>query len=158
MLGAQVDDWICFSMVYHAGSSLPFNFRDLQYAFLQETFACEVEHHYPCIQCFTHEFDNPVTQSAIKLHAILDSPDDQTAPGASPLFKRVIHSTQNFFVGTPNNTSDLVLVVARSECHQIMHTLLGMILPTSPSWIHQYHIHHHPQWLHRLVLAHLQGC
>ena len=32
--GALVDDWICFKIIYYAGSSLPINFRDLQYAYL----------------------------------------------------------------------------------------------------------------------------
>ena len=36
--GALVDDWICFKIIYYAGSSLPTNFRDLQYAYLQEKF------------------------------------------------------------------------------------------------------------------------
>ena len=83
---------------------MPSYFRELQYAFLQEKYAGEVEHHYPCIQRLLHEFDNPVMQSANRLQAILDSPDDQTAPKALSLFKRVIQSTQSFFVGTPNST------------------------------------------------------
>ena len=36
MSGLQVDDWVCFSVIYYAGSALRTNFRDLQYAFLQE--------------------------------------------------------------------------------------------------------------------------
>ena len=53
MLGARVDDWVCFSVVYYAGSSLPSNFRELQYAF--------VEQHYPGIRRLRDEFDNPIT-------------------------------------------------------------------------------------------------
>ena len=41
MSGLQVDDWVCFSVIYYAGSSLPTNFRDLQYAFLHETYMPE---------------------------------------------------------------------------------------------------------------------
>ena len=39
------------------------------------------------------------------LPAILDTPDsdDRTAQGASSLMKRVIRTTQSFFVGTPNS-------------------------------------------------------
>ena len=51
-----------------------------------------------------HDFDNLIMESASKLQAILDSPDDQIAPRASSLLKPVIHSTQSFFVGTPNST------------------------------------------------------
>ena len=43
MLGARVDDWICFSVTYHAGPSLPSNFRELQYALLQDKYVGEVE-------------------------------------------------------------------------------------------------------------------
>ena len=42
MLGAQVDDWICFTIVYYVGSALPSNFRELQYTFLQNKYASEV--------------------------------------------------------------------------------------------------------------------
>ena len=42
MSGLQVDDWVCFSVIYYAGSTLPTNFRDLQYAFLKETYVGEV--------------------------------------------------------------------------------------------------------------------
>ena len=136
MLGAQCDDWICFSMVYYVGSSLPSNFKELQYIFLQEKYAGEVEQHYPGIRRLMHEFDIPVMQSAIQLQAILDSPDDQTAPRASSLFKRVIHSTQSFFVGTPNSLqrfSRRGSQVRLSSCHaqSIRHDS-----PTLPSWIH----------------------
>ena len=58
------------------------------------------------------EYDDPVTgmrhlqPSAGQLQAILDTPDDddRTAPRASSLLKRVIHTTQSFFVGIPNST------------------------------------------------------
>ena len=60
---------------------------ELQYTFLQEKYAGEVEQHYPGIRRLMHEFDNPVMQSAIQLQAILDLPDDQTVPRASSLFQ-----------------------------------------------------------------------
>ena len=58
------------------------------------------------------EFDDPVTDmrhlqtSAGQLRAILDTPDadDQTAPRAPSLLKRVIDTKQSFFVGIPNST------------------------------------------------------
>ena len=100
MLGARVGDCICFSVIYYAGPSLPLNFRELQYAFLQDKYVGEVEQHYLDIRRLIEEFENPM----VGLQAILDSPDDQTDPRASSLLKGVIHSTQNFFVGTPNST------------------------------------------------------
>ena len=35
MKGVQYDNWICFSMIYYAGATLPSNFRDLHYALFQ---------------------------------------------------------------------------------------------------------------------------
>ena len=32
--GLKVDDWICFKVIFYAGSSLPTNFREMQYNFL----------------------------------------------------------------------------------------------------------------------------
>ena len=34
--GVKVDDWIDFKVIFYAGSSLPTNFREMQYNFLQE--------------------------------------------------------------------------------------------------------------------------
>ena len=51
MKGMQYDNWICFSMVYTAGNSLRLDFRDLQYAFLQEKYVGLAEEHYPGIKC-----------------------------------------------------------------------------------------------------------
>ena len=45
--GTKVGDWICFKVIFYAGSSLPTNFRDMQYAFLQEKYLGQVEMHYP---------------------------------------------------------------------------------------------------------------
>ena len=58
------------------------------------------------------EFNDPVTgmrhlqSSSGQLQAILDTlgSDDQTAQQAPSLMKRVIRTTQSFFVGTPNST------------------------------------------------------
>ena len=107
MNGALCDNWICFSMIYYAGAELPSNFKDLQYAFLQDKYAGNLDEHYPDVRRLMHDFDNPIMESASQLQAILDSPDDQTAPRASSLLKRVIHSAQSFFVGTPNSTQRL---------------------------------------------------
>ena len=46
MLGARVDDWICFNVIYYAGPSLPLNFWELQYAFLQDKYVGGVDQHY----------------------------------------------------------------------------------------------------------------
>ena len=55
MSGLQVDDWVCFSVIYHAGSTYPINFLDLQYAFLQEKYAGEVENYYHGIRHLMQE-------------------------------------------------------------------------------------------------------
>ena len=102
---ARVEDWICFKVIYYAGASLPSNFRDLQYAYLQEKFQGQIEKLYPNVRRLMKEIDEPFTGMLYQrsLPAILDTPDsdDQNAQTGSSLMKRVIRTTQSFFVGTP---------------------------------------------------------
>ena len=63
--------------------------------------------HYPNIRRLMKHFDDLVTGMRYQqsLPAILDTldSDDQTAQRAPSLMKRVIRTTQSFFVGTPNS-------------------------------------------------------
>ena len=125
--GAKVDDWICFKVIYYAGSSLPTNFRELQYAYLQDKYLGQVEMHYPNVRRLMKEFDDPVTGIRYRqsLPAIMDTPDsdDQTSQRASSLMKQVIRTTQSFFVGTPNSVFAPAKVTGQSP-----HTTLTLTL------------------------------
>ena len=75
--GAKVDDWICLKVIYYAGSSLPTNFRVLQYAYLQENYLGQVEAHYLNVLRLMKDFDDPVTGIRYQqsLRAIIDTLD-----------------------------------------------------------------------------------
>ena len=91
-------------MIFNAGAALPPNFRDVQNAFLIEICNGLAEERYPDITRRMYEYDNPFSDVLYQLPALMDFPNDQTAPRAPSIVKRVISSAQSFFLGTPSST------------------------------------------------------
>ena len=113
-------------MVYYVGSALPPNFRDLQYACLQEKYAGLAEEHYPNMKRLTHEFDNPSPNLLSTLSAFVDSPDDQTATRAPWIVKRVFNP--HICLWEPNTLlNDRVLVA-----FAFGHHLIGRLVQEMP--------------------------
>ena len=82
----------------------PLNFKEFQYACLQEKYAGLAEEHYPDLKRLMYEFENHSPNLLSTSPALVDSPGDQVAPRAPSVVKRIRNSAPNFFMGTPNNT------------------------------------------------------
>ena len=94
------------------------------------------------------EFHNPI---AIQLHAILDSPDDQTAPTELHRFSNALSTLHKVSLLVHQIAlSDRVPVAVKLDYHPTTPYLSGMTLPILLFLIHRHLTYDNPHWLHRL--------